>query len=218
MRRYLYAAAVAGAAAFATLAAGIAHADTGAVLTYGAAGGDNVAVNDVLTASLASGTAATFYSSSTGTSGVSCAASTFNATVTDNPTAPGVATESLTAQSFSSCTSNVFGVLSVKSVTVNNLAYTVSVDDSTNAVTVSGSPIQTTVVLGTLLGSATCVYQSTNGTISGTADNSTNSITFANQPFTKTSGSSLCFSSAYFTATYSPIADTTQGNAAVFVN
>lgn len=218
MRRYLYAMAVAGAAAIATLAAGSAYADTGAVLTYGGAGGENAVVGDVLNASLASGTAATFYSSSTGTSGVSCSASSFSATVTDNPAAPGVASESLTDQTFTGCTSNVFGVLSVRSVTVNNLPYTVTVDDSTGTVTVSGSPIQTTVVLGTLLGSATCVYQSTNGSITGTSDNASNAITFANQPFTKASGSSLCFSSAYFSATYSPIVDTTQGGAAVFVN
>ncbi|HKS97892.1 MAG TPA: Tat pathway signal sequence domain protein [Rugosimonospora sp.] len=218
MRRYLYMAAVAGAAALATMLPGAAFADTGAVLTYGSAGGTSVPVGDVVTASLASGTTATFYSSSTGTSGVSCTTSAFTATVTDNPAAAGVATESLTAQTFSGCTSNVFGTTSVQSVTLNNLPYTVTVDDSTNAVTVSGSPIQTTVVLGTILGTITCVYQSTNSTIAGTADNTTNSITFTNQSFTKTSGSALCFSSAFFTATYSPVADTTQGGSAVYVN
>ncbi len=58
------------------------------VLTTGAAGGTPVAVGDTLTASLASGTSATFHSSATGTSGVSCTSSQFTVKVTDNPTAP----------------------------------------------------------------------------------------------------------------------------------
>ncbi|MFD8649046.1 Tat pathway signal sequence domain protein, partial [Streptomyces mirabilis] len=174
---------------------------------------------DVLTASLASGTAATLYSSATGTSGVSCAASTFTASVTDNPTAPGTATESLSAHTFGSCTSNVLGVLGVTSVTVNNLPYTTTVA-SGGTVTVTpaaGSTIQTTVVLRTLLGSINCVYQAPS--LTGTASNTDNSITFTNQAFAKSSGSSLCFSSGYFTAKYAPVSDTTQsGSPAVTVN
>jgi len=191
------------------------------VLTTGSAGGDAVAVGDVLSASLATGTAATLYSSSTGTSGVSCSASTFTATVTDNPSAPGAATESLTGHTFdtSSCTSNVVGVLGVTSVTVNNLPYTTTVaSDGTVTVTpAAGSTVQTTVILRTLLGSITCVYQAPS--LSGTASNTDNSIAFTNQQFTKTSGSSLCFSNGYFTAKYAPVTDTSQtGSPAVYVN
>ncbi|MFF3499752.1 Tat pathway signal sequence domain protein [Streptomyces sp. NPDC003247] len=182
----------------------------GAVLTT--TGGD-VAVGSVLSASLASGTNATFYSSATGTSGVSCTSSSFSATVTANPTAPGTATESLTAQTFTGCTSNVVGVLGVTSITVNNLPYTAAVS-SGGALSVtppSGSNIRTTVVLSTLLGSVSCVYEgpSLTGTASG------NSIAFSAQPFTKLSGSTLCFSNAYFTANYSPV---TTGGLAVTVN
>ncbi|WP_327318514.1 Tat pathway signal sequence domain protein [Streptomyces sp. NBC_01235] len=184
----------------------------GAVLTT--ANGD-VAVGDVLNASLASGTAATLYSSATGTSGVSCGTSAFSATVTDNPTAPGTATESLTAHSFGSCTANVIGVLGVTSVTVNNLPYTASVaSDGTLTVTpASGSTIQTTVVLRTLLGSINCVYQA--ASLTGATSNTDNSITFTSQQFTKTSGSSLCFANGYFTAKYAPVTD---ADAAVIVN
>jgi len=191
-------------------------ADT--VLTVNGLAGDAVAVDDVLSASLATGTAATLYSSATGTSGVSCAASTFTASVKDNPAAPGTATESVTAHTFGSCTSNVLGVLGVTSVTVNNLPYTTTVT-SDGVVTVtpaSGSTIQTTVVLRTLLGSINCVYQAPS--LSGTSSNTDNSINFTAQPFTKFSGSSLCFSSGYFTAKYAPVQDVTQGNATVFVN
>lgn len=184
------------------------------VLTHGSVGGSAVAVGDVIEANLASGTAATFYSSATGTSGVKCAASSFSATVTSNPAAPGTATESLTAQSFSSCTTNVVGTTGVRSITVNNLPYETSVS-SDGVVTISGS-ISSTVVLSTLLGTISCVYQTTS--LTGTADNATNSIVFTNQVLTKVSGSLLCFNTAYFSVRYSPVLDTTQGGSPVYVN
>ncbi|GAA3872650.1 hypothetical protein GCM10023084_27040 [Streptomyces lacrimifluminis] len=188
------------------------------VLTINSAAGDAVAVGDVLSASLATGTAATLYSSATGTSGVSCAASTFTASVTDNPAAPGTATETVTAHTFGTCTSNVLGVLGVTSVTVNNLPYTTAVgsDGSVVVTPAAGSTIQTTVVLRTLLGSINCVYQAPS--LTGTTGEADNSINFSAQAFTKSSGSSLCFSSGYFTAKYAPVKDVTQGNATVFVN
>ncbi|MEU0853585.1 MULTISPECIES: Tat pathway signal sequence domain protein [Streptomyces] len=193
-----------------------AAADT-PVLTTGAVGGTPVAVGDTLTASLASGTSATFYSSATGSSGVSCTASQFTVSVTDNPTAPGTATESLTAHTFdsSSCTSNVTGVLGVTGIKVANLPYTTTVSsDGTVAVTPpSGSAVRTTVTLRTLLGSVNCVYEAPG--LSGTADNADNGIAFADQHFTKVSGSGLCFANGYFTATYAPVTD---GGATVFVN
>ncbi|MEV1078235.1 Tat pathway signal sequence domain protein [Streptomyces sp. NPDC050211] len=187
------------------------------VLTTGGLAGTPVAVGDVLTAPLASGTTATLYSSATGTSGISCTSSQFTATVTDNPTAPGTATESVTGHTFnsSSCTTNVVGVLGVTSISVDNLPYTTSVSsDGTLTVTpASGSAIQTTVVLRTLLGSITCVYQAPS--LTGKADNTDNSIAFTSQQFTKTSGSSLCFANGYFTAKYAPVTD---GGALVYVN
>ncbi|MFC0032490.1 Tat pathway signal sequence domain protein [Micromonospora chaiyaphumensis] len=192
-----------------------------AVLTYPTPGGTAVAVNDVVQASLKTGTNATFYSSATGTTGVKCAASSFSATVLSNPTAPGTATESLTAQTFTSCTTNVFGTTGVQSVTVNNLPYATSVT-SAGVVTISGTaaaPIQSTVVLNSLLGPITCVYRTGTNSLTGTAANATNSITFTNQVLTKFSGPSLCFGTAYFSATYSPVRDTSRtGSPAVYVN
>ncbi|WP_422742810.1 Tat pathway signal sequence domain protein [Micromonospora sp. WMMD754] len=192
-----------------------------AVLTYPSVAGTAVSVNDVIQASLKSGTNATFYSSASGTSGIKCAASSFSAKVLSNPTAPGTATESLTAQTFSSCTTNVFGTTGVQSVTVNNLPYTTSVT-SAGVVTISGTaaaPIQSTVVLNSLLGPITCVYRTSTNTLTGTAANATNSIAFTNQTLTKFSGPSLCFGTAYFTATYSPVKDTSKtGSPAVYVN
>ncbi|USQ84079.1 Tat pathway signal sequence domain protein [Streptomyces phaeoluteigriseus] len=200
-------------AALSLTAATPASAADPAVLTT--ANGD-VAVGDVLTASLASGTNATLYSSATGTSGVSCASSGFTATVTANPTAPGTATESLTGHTFGNCSANVVGVLGVTSITVNNLPYSTAVS-SAGTVTVTppaGSVIQTTVVLRTLLGSINCVYRAPS--LTGTASNADNSITFTGQQFTKSSGSSLCFANGYFSAKYAPV--TAAGGAAVTVN
>lgn len=205
------------AAALALTAAGPASADSGAVLTTGSVGGTAAAVGDTLTAPLASGTSATFYSSATGTSGVKCTGSQFTATVTGNPTAPGTATESVTAHTFDSatCTSNVVGVLGVNGITIDNLPYsaTVASDGTLTVRPAAGSVVQATVKLRTLLGSVTCVYQAPG--LTGKADNTDSSITFTNQQFTKTSGSSLCFANGYFTAKYAPVAD---GGARVYVN
>ncbi len=187
------------------------------VLTTGGAGGTPVATGTTLTASLASGTSATFRSSATGTSGVSCTSSQFTVTVTDNPPAPGTATETLTGHTFdsASCTSNVTGVLGVNGIVVDNLPYTTTVS-SAGAVAVtppSGSAVRTTVTLRTLLGSVSCVYEAPG--LAGTADNTTHGIAFANQHFTKISGSALCFADGYFTATYAPVTD---GSGVVHVN
>ncbi|MEV0934460.1 Tat pathway signal sequence domain protein [Streptomyces phaeochromogenes] len=207
--------------ALALSAAGPASAADGSVLTTGGAGGTAVATGAVLNSSLAAGTSATLYSSSTGTSGLSCTSSKFVASVVDNPAAPGTATESVTEHTFdaSSCTSNVIGVLGVTSIKVDNLPYTSAVgsDGSVTITPAAGSTIQTTVVLRTLLGSINCVYQAPS--LSGTADNADNSISFSKQQFTKFSGSSLCFSNGFFTAKYAPVTDTTQTDSpAVFVN
>ncbi|MGW7263805.1 Tat pathway signal sequence domain protein [Streptomyces sp. NPDC054842] len=221
MRTRSFLALVGVTAALAVSAAAPASAADVPVLTTGTAGGTPVAAGDVLSASLAAGTTATFYSSATGTSGVSCSASTFTATAADNPAAPGTATESLTGHAFtsSSCTSNVPGVLGVTGITVNNLPYstTVSSDGTVTVTPPSGSTVQTTVVLRTLLGSVNCVYRAPS--LSGTASNADNSITFTGQQFTKYSGSSLCFANGFFTARYAPVRDTSQaGSPVVFVN
>ncbi|MFK4145286.1 Tat pathway signal sequence domain protein [Streptomyces sp. NPDC004065] len=207
----------AAVAALSLPASAPASAADGAVLTTGGTGGTPVAAGDVLSAQLASGTTATLYSSATGTSGVSCSSSTFTATVTGNPSAPGTATESVTGQTFDSagCTSNVTGVLGVSSITVDHLPYTstVSSDGTVTVAPAAGSTIQTTVKLRTLLGSITCVYQAAG--LTGTADNADNSISFTDQQFSKVSGSSLCFASGYFTAKYAPVTD---AGANVYVN
>lgn len=196
-----------------------AYADDVDVLTTGSLAGTNAAVGDVTVASLSTGTTAFFATTSGGTTGVSCAASSFSATIVDNPVAPGTATESTTAQTFGTCTANITGVTKVNSVVVANAPFATTVA-SDGTVTVSGTstaPIQTTLSLGTLLGSISCVYQATS--ITGTSSNTDNSITFTNQAFPKYSGSILCPSNGYFTASYAPVQDTTVTDSpSIFTN
>ena len=96
----------------------------------------------------------------------------------------------------------------------------ISTVSSDGTVTISESsdttPLKTTIVLNTILGSVTCVYTATS--ISGVSSNTANTIQFTSQQFTKSSGPGTCFASGFFSATYGPVIDTTQGNAPVFVN
>ncbi|WP_406208547.1 Tat pathway signal sequence domain protein [Kitasatospora sp. NBC_01560] len=220
IRRSLGAAALA-AVALVTAAGTPAQAAGPAVLTYGSTGGTAVAVGDVLAANLAPGNYATFYSTASGTSGIKCAVSSFSATVTSNPAAPGVATEQLNSHTFGSCTANVIGVISVQSITVNNLPYTNAVSDAAgNPVTLSptAGPLQTTVVLNTILGATTCVYRAP-GSIAGTTNNVGQTIGFSAQPFSKVSGPSTCFATGWFSATYGPVSDSSvAGSPHVYIN
>ncbi|MFE7532311.1 Tat pathway signal sequence domain protein [Kitasatospora sp. NPDC057542] len=194
----------------------------GPVLTAGSAGGAAVAVGDALAAPLAAGTKATFYSTATSTTGVTCATSQLSASVLSNPAAPGSATASLTGLTFGSCTANVTGVTSVRSLTVGNLPYGVTVSDAPGLpVTLTGGSagtIQATAVLDTWFGTITCSYQ-LSGAFTGSADNAAHSLAFRTEHFAKSGGSTLCPGDGYFSATYGPVADTSQtGSPAVFVN
>jgi len=218
MRKYTYLGAAAALSLLTALAvAAPASADTGGVLVVGSAGGTNVSNGDTLSAGLKSGTVSTFFDASN--KGVTCTGATFAASVTDNPTAPGIATESITALAFSGCTSNISGVSSVKSITVDNLPYSATVDDSTGAITITGS-VHATIVLNLVIGTATCKSTGRSGAIAGTAANADNSLAFTNQVFTKDTGSwAGCPSPENFTADFAPVTDTSvAGSPLVFVD
>lgn len=191
------------------------------VLTVGSAGGANVAVGDVLTASIVAGSTANFATTSGSTTGVKCAVSTFTAAVVNNPVAPGVAIESTTAQTFGSCTANILGVTGVTSVVVDNVPFATTVS-SAGVVTVTGTdaaPIQTTLKLRTILGSVTCVYRADADAIKGVAGLTDSSIAFGDQKFNKFSGPITCPANGFFTANYTPVLDTSlTDTSAVFVN
>ncbi|MEU4118810.1 Tat pathway signal sequence domain protein [Kitasatospora sp. NPDC028055] len=193
----------------------------GPVLTTGSTGGAAVAAGDALAAPLA-GRSATFYSTATSTTGVTCATSRLSATVLTNPAAPGTATESLTGLTFGSCTANVTGVTSVRSLTVDTLPYGVSIaDDAGLPVTLTGGSagqIQATAVLNSWFGTITCTYR-LSGAFTGAADNGGQGLTFTNEHFAKSGGSGLCPGDGYFSASYGPVTDTSQSGApAVYVN
>ncbi len=217
------------AAAAATLAVGAAPVSAAPtataalpVLTTGDAAGPAVAAGDVLVAPLAAGTKATFYSAATGSTGVTCGVSPFTAKALTNPDAPGTATASLTGLTFGSCTANVTGVTSVKSLTVGNLAYNLAIGDGAGHPVVltagAAGPIQASAVLNSWFGTLTCTYQ-LSGAFTGTSDNATHTLTFRNEHFVKSGGSSLCPGEGYFSASYGPLTDSGRaGSPVVHVN
>jgi hypothetical protein len=217
MRRYLSAAVV---AAIATLATALPADAASAVLTVGSTSGPAVAVGDVLWGDLKSGTSAVF--KNTGNSNqIACAKSRFDATVGSNPAPPGTGTFTITAWTFSSCTTN-FGA-TVVSITVDNLPYNGSVIDPGAGPNVTISPgsggiIHLTIVL-TQVFQFTCKYKvhDASGHLFGTTSNADNSLTFSNQQFDKESGAIACFPSFVFSATY-VLTDHTQSGGLVFVN
>ncbi|GAA1645865.1 Tat pathway signal sequence domain protein [Actinoplanes couchii] len=216
MRSVRLAATMTAAALATLLSASPALADDTNVLTTGSAAGTAVAAGSTISSSLAAGTTATFAASAT--SGMTCTGSAISSVVSDNPAAPGSAAAGSTL-TLSGCTvSGIIGVLGVNSVTINNQPYATAINsDGTVVVTgTTAGPIQATLVLRTLLGSVTCVFQANGNSISGTSDNSDNSISFASQVFTRSSGSALCSSSVAFSARYAPVAD--ASGSPVFVN
>src|SRR5690242_19354608 len=103
MRRYLYLVIAASIASLVTVFTIGSAAAAGAVLQ---AGGADLAAGASITGSASSATV----TPSNGGS-INCTGSSFTETVSTNPAAGGTATGSLTAQSFSGCTtSGVFGV------------------------------------------------------------------------------------------------------------
>ena len=164
------------------------------------AGGVDLGVGDVLHGQLAPGTKATFFSSSGSSTGVTCTSSTFTATITGNPPAPGTATLSVTEVTFGDCaTTNIPFVTGVRRITVIDLPYTVSVS-SGGGVTVQG-PVGATIVLIPAFGSdISCTY--TGSSMSGTESNTTSAVSFSNQALTRSSGPGSCFGSGLFGASY----------------
>ena len=181
-------------------------ASTVDVLTYGSVGGTNVAVNNVLTSSLSSGTSATFDTTAGGSSGGSCSTGTVSETVQTNPAVGGTADTSATSQSFSNCSDN-------QGYNLGSITMT-----TPYASTITSSGIGAATVVVVMAGSAgspdpiavRCTYTGTN--VSGTTS-------FTNQHFTLTSSKGPCQSDMYFSASYNALVDTSvSGDPTVFVN
>jgi len=206
--------AVAALTALATATAAVAApAVTHHVLTINRVGGANVRVGAILKANLHSGSTVVFASSS---GKVVCKASLFAVKVTKNPAKPGTAVASLTAQTFSKCTTTFSGATGVKSVKLNHLPYKTTISDSTGfPVAVTGPT--TTITLHTTVGTLSCTYHAK--AAKGHASNTTQTITFSKQPFSKSSGPLTCPSKGTFSAAYGPVRDTSvMLSPHVFVN
>jgi hypothetical protein len=221
MRRITSTAVVLIAVVAGVLVANPAHAAQSAVLTTGSVGGADVAAGDIITSGLKTGTQARLVTEAGGSTGVFCDASQLTSTITSNPPAGGVATESLTAQTFSNCSSNIFGVTGVESVTVNNLPYSTSINGAAGTISLTApaaAPIDATVRLSTPVGAVSCSFRANGNTLDGTLSNADNSRTFTDQGMTKSGGPVICPGSSAFSATYAPAVDTSVGGSpAVFV-
>jgi len=210
------AAAAIGLAVLPMSVATAAPAATHGVLTTSKVGGPNVRVGDVLVASLAKGTNATFFTPGT-KNGITCRTSSFTVKVVKNPNAPGTAIESLTKQTFGKCTSAGFSeVLGVNSVTVLKTPYKTTVSDSKgNPATVFKA--STKLNLKGTVGNIICVYGAAK--VSGSASNTGQVLTFTNQSFTKVSGPSVCPRSGGLTAKFGPVVDTSvKSKPHVYIN
>jgi hypothetical protein len=206
-------------AMLAVLPMAAASAATPHVLTIAKVGGLAVQTGQVIQAPLKAGTKATFFSPGT-TTGVSCPKALVTNKVVTNPLKPGTAVESLTAQTFSGCTTNIPGTTSVKSVKVLNLPYKTTISDATGfpvTVTKPGGVLKTSIAINSVLGLLTCTYRATK--LSGKASNAGNVNIFKNQVFTLSSGSSACPAKGSFSATFGPLKDISlTGQPLVFVN
>jgi hypothetical protein len=145
---------------------------------------------------------ATFLTAAGGMTGVTCTASTLTLVA-----GTAANTFSLTVWTFGSCTSNIKGVTSVKSVGVQNLPYSVTVNPAaappTFTVTAGAAGnIQFTFALNTDLGTVMCAYQPNGGAIAGTTNAGVTAVTFTNVQFNLTSGSALCPKNIFFSASY----------------
>jgi hypothetical protein len=222
VRKYFYMVAVVAAAVIAVLPAASASAASVHVLTTKKVGGTAVAVKAVLKASLAPRTSAVF-SASLGK--LTCAKSTFTAKVVTNPAKgakPATATESITAETFSSCKISLAGA-TVKSESVGNLPYNASVSDAkTHPVKISGRSKAKPLVLSVTVkdGTLTVSCSVKAASISGTWSNKGNETVFVKQKLTYAAGpKTICPASGTFSATYGPVKDTSvKGSPLVFVN
>lgn len=203
----------------AVLPLAMAFAATPHVMTINKTGGPAVKVGAILKAPLKAKTKATFFSPGT-TTGIKCSTAHVTDKVIVNPLRPGTVREKLTSQTFSKCTTNIPGTTSVKSVTVVGLPYRTTVSDAKGfpvTVTKPNGSIKTKVVVKSLLGSLTCVYSKSK--LTGSASNTGNKITFKNQVFKKSAGSSACPAKGSFSATFAPLRDVSvSSHPLVFIN
>lgn len=223
MRKRLLFIAVLTTAMMATLPLAMASAATPHVLTINRVGGPAVKVGAILKANLKVNTKARFVNPSNTAMGVFCSRASLRNKVVRNPLRRGTAVESLTAQTFSRCTTRGLGGATVNRVVVRNLPYTTKVSDATGfpiTVTKPRSVLKTSITITALGSTFTCTY--TKATLRGNASNVGSVNIFKNQVFVRSAGpSTLCLAKGSFSATFGPLRDFSVGTTThprVFVN
>jgi hypothetical protein len=211
MRKYCYLAMAAGAALVLSVPAGAAlaanpHAAAKPVLTIVKVGGPAVKAKAVLSASLPKKGTVTF---ATKLGNLTCSASTIAAKVLKNPSKVGQATLSVTSVSITKCAKIDGFSLTVTSI---NLPYGATIKNSKGfPVTLSAiskaKPIGFKASVKSI--GLTCTF--TTASMTGSASNKTNSVTFSKQKLSLAKGSSAdCAdvgTTVTVTATYGPIVD-----------
>lgn len=192
-------------------------------LTVNSPSGPAVNPGDVLNSSLTTGTVLSLTTASGGGVGLFCKQSSWQATNLSNPPVGGAALSRITLMTIASCTDNNPGVASVSGVAVTNLPDMLQVIGAGSfpvQILPSGAPLQIVATLVLSTGATTvCTYQS-NPPINGNTGLGAVPWSFTNQTFALTGGP-LPFCGAttdYFSASYSPVTDLTQGGGNVFVN
>jgi hypothetical protein len=188
------------------------------VLTIRRAHGTAVKPAAELKASLAKGATAVFALKGVGS--LTCKQSSVTAIVGKNPTAPGTATEAITAITMRECTASLPG-LKVNKIKALNLPYAASSSDRKGLPFIvtgrkKSKPIELTSTATIGGGTITCTFKSK--LVIGSASNKGNTITFSKQRFTRVNAS-CPVPAANFSAKYGPVHDTSvRGDPKVFVN
>lgn len=194
----------------ASLGLGTSAAAAADVLTTGSVGGANVAVGDTLTAPTSGNEVF-----NSGFVSITCTGGGTTGTVSSNPAAPSTATQTGTSLKFTptnpgTCSSNL-GNASVSGGAAGSLSVSEAAGTTTGTATVSGSSGSFTVF------GNTCTYK-VSSPQTGTTSNTDNSLTFTNIAVSLTTGTGGCSPTGTQTIKYTPVTDTSQGGAKVFVN
>ncbi|HEV3001523.1 MAG TPA: hypothetical protein VGW75_12350 [Solirubrobacteraceae bacterium] len=164
--------------------------------------GGIVPSGDPITGTLKPGTSAVL-SSSAGT--ITCTTSTFGGSIGTNPDTPSV-TGSLTSLTFSNCTDTI-PFVTVSTVTTNVSSSTPKTATATYVGVASTFAVAGVTATINFTNGTSCTYGVTNNNpATATHDSTTNpwnnEYRFNAVPLTRTSGTTVCSSSATWTATY----------------
>jgi hypothetical protein len=228
MRKFGYLLTVATAGLLAALGPAAAAAPAAVVptLTRIALGGPPANPGDLLTSSLAPGTALSLSAVPGGPVGLVCQQSVWGGQLLANPPVGGLAViRLLNPLTIAACGDNSPGVIGVNGVAVAGLPdmlQVTGVGAFPLQIVPAPAPLQIILNLNTVAGPVVCTYQAAPPVLMGNTALGAAPWKFVNQRFQLIAGP-LPFCGAagpqsFLTASYSPVIDTTAGGTNVFVN